>query len=67
MPNLFDKDYKCKWAYKGFCDGIAGEDLGLKYGGEEYKAFYEKNNVSSTVYFPEKGCHLGTNRSDNET
>ena len=49
VPNLFDKDYKCKWAYKGFCDGIAGEDLGLKYGGEEYKAFYEKNNVSSTV------------------
>ena len=20
-----------------------------------------------TLYFPEKGCHLGTNRSDNET
>ena len=49
VPNLFDKDYKRKWAYKGFCDGIAGEDLGLKYGGEEYKAFYGKNNVSSTV------------------
>lgn len=49
VPNLFDKDYKRKWAYKGFCDGIAGEDLGLKYGGEEYKAFYEENNVSSTV------------------
>ena len=49
VPNLFDKDYKRKWAYKGFCDGIAGEDLGLKYGGEEYKAYYEKNNVSSTV------------------
>ena len=49
VPNLFDKDYKRKWAYKGFCDGIAGEDLGLKYGGEEYKAFYEKNNVSATV------------------
>lgn len=49
VPNLFDKDYKRKWAYKGFCDGIAGEDLGLKYGGKEYKAFYEKNNVSSTV------------------
>lgn len=46
---FFDKDYKRKWAYKGFCDGIAGEDLGLKYGGEEYKAFYEKNNVSSAV------------------
>ena len=49
VPNLFDKDYKRTWAFKGFCDGIAGEDLGLKYGGEEYKAFYEKNNVSSTV------------------
>ena len=21
----------------------------------------------SCLYFPEKGCHLGTNRSDNET
>lgn len=49
VPNLFDKDYKRKWAYKGFCDGIVGEDLGLKYGGNEYKAYYEKNNVSSTV------------------
>ena len=49
MPNLFDKDYKRKWAYKGFCDGIAGEDLGLKFGGDEYKAYYEKNNVSSSV------------------
>lgn len=49
VPNLFDKDYKRKWAYKGFCDGIAGEDLGLKFGGDEYKAFYEKNNVSSSV------------------
>ena len=48
-PNLFDADYLRKWSYKGFCDGIAGEDLGLKYGGEDYKAFYEKNNVSSTV------------------
>lgn len=57
VPNLFDKDYKRKWAYKGFCDGIAGEDLGLKYGGEEYKAFYEENNVSSTLgncYIPVK-------------
>ena len=49
VPNLFDASYKRKWAYKGFCDGIAGEDLGLKYGGNEYKAYYEKNNVSSTV------------------
>ena len=49
VPNLFDANYLRKWAYKGFCDGIAGEDLGLKYGGEDYKAYYEKNNVSSTV------------------
>ena len=49
VPNLFDKDYKRKWAYKGVCDGIAGEDLGLKYGGDDYKAYYEKNNVSSSV------------------
>ena len=49
VPNHFDKDYKRKWAYKGFCDGIAGEDLGLKFGGDEYKAYYEKNNVSSSV------------------
>ena len=49
VPNLFDTTYKRKWAYKGFCDGIAGEDLGLKMGGEAYKAYYEKNNVSSSV------------------
>ena len=24
-------------------------------------------NIWLWVYFPEKGCHLGTNRSDNET
>ena len=49
VPNLFDSSYKRKWAYKGFCDGIAGEDLGLQYGGDDYKAYYENNNVSSTV------------------
>ena len=28
----------------------------------------EENGVFETkLYFPEKGCHLGTNRSDNET
>ena len=48
-PNLFDADYLRKWAYKGFCDGMAGEDLGLKYGGADYKAYYERQNVSSTV------------------
>ena len=33
--------------------------LGL--GGKPYK------KIKVTLYFPEKGCHLGTNRSDNET
>lgn len=23
--------------------------------------------LKDIMYFPEKGCHLGTNRSDNET
>ena len=33
--------------------------LGL--GGKPYK------KIKVTLYFPEKGCHLGTNKSDNET
>ena len=45
-PNLWDKDYKRKWAYKGVCDGLAGQDLGLQFGGDDYKAFYEKNNTA---------------------
>ena len=49
LPNLFDASYLRKWAYKGVCDAIANEDLGLRYGGDDYKAYYEKNNVSSTV------------------
>ena len=48
-PNLFDAKFKRKWAYKGVCDALAGEDLGLQYGGEDYKAYYEKQNVSETV------------------
>lgn len=49
VPNIFDSNYKRKWAYKGVCDGIANQDLGLKFGGDDYKAYYKKNNVSSTV------------------
>ncbi|MBQ4387895.1 MAG: endo-1,4-beta-xylanase [Prevotella sp.] len=48
-PNLFDASFLRKWAYKGVCDALAGEDLGLKLGGEAYKAYYERQNVSSTV------------------
>ena len=48
-PNLFDDAFLRKWAYKGVCDALAGEDLGLKFGGESYKAYYENQNVSTTV------------------
>ena len=48
-PNLWDASFLRKWAYKGVCDGLAGTDLGLQYGGEDYKAFYERQNVSDTV------------------
>ena len=48
-PNLWDASFLRKWAYKGVADGLAGEDLGLQFGGEDYKAFYERQNVSETV------------------
>ena len=48
-PNLFDENFKRKWAYKGVCDALAGEDVGLTFGSDTYKAYYEKNNVSDTV------------------
>ena len=40
-PNLWDKDYKRKWAYKGVCDGIVGEDIGKSFNGDDYKKYYE--------------------------
>ena len=46
-PNLFDKSGLRKWAYKGVCDGLAGEDIGLKFTGDDYKAWYQKNNTGS--------------------
>ena len=46
-PNLFDANGQRKWAYKGVCDGLAGEDLGLKYNGDDYKAWFEKNNTGN--------------------
>jgi GH35 family endo-1,4-beta-xylanase len=36
-PNLFDADYGRKYAYKGFCDGIAGRDIGLDFTGDDWK------------------------------
>ena len=29
--------------------------------------YFVNTNRNISLYFPEKGCHLGTNRSDNET
>jgi GH35 family endo-1,4-beta-xylanase len=40
-PNLFDANYGRKYAYKGFCDGIAGRDIGLDYTGDDWKNAYQ--------------------------
>ncbi len=32
-----------------------------------YDSLCRFDSLEVPVYFPEKGCHLGTNRSDNET
>ena len=35
-PNLFDANLARKWAYKGVCDAIAGEDIGAKLKGSDW-------------------------------
>lgn len=35
-PNLFDKNYARKHAYKGFCDGIAGYDISTDFSGDQW-------------------------------
>lgn len=35
-PNLFDANLARKWAYKGVCDAIAGEDIGAKLKGDDW-------------------------------
>ncbi|MDR0620160.1 MAG: endo-1,4-beta-xylanase [Bacteroidales bacterium] len=32
-PCLWDADYNRKWAYKGFCDGLAGRDVSVDFPG----------------------------------
>lgn len=39
-PNLFDRDYGRKHAYKGFCDGLAGRDVSEDFTGDDYKNVY---------------------------
>lgn len=41
-PDLWNKDYKRKRAYKGVCDGIAGKDLGTQFKGDDYKRLYNE-------------------------
>jgi len=36
-PNLWDKDYHRKHAYKGFADGLAGKDVSSEFSGELQK------------------------------
>ncbi|MBD9271621.1 MAG: hypothetical protein EGS53_01760 [Prevotella sp.] len=44
------------------------EEQRLRMLGDLLKAMkMEKLIKTDGLYFPEKGCHLGTNRSDNET
>ncbi|MDR3118931.1 MAG: endo-1,4-beta-xylanase [Mediterranea sp.] len=43
-PNLFDADYGRKYAYKGFCDGIAGRNIGLDFTGDDWKNAYPEED-----------------------
>ncbi len=40
-PNLFDKNYGRKHAYKGVCDGLAGYDVSTDFSGDDYVNAYK--------------------------
>lgn len=40
-PNLFDKNYGRKHAYKGACDGLAGYDVSTDFSGDDYVNAYK--------------------------
>lgn len=40
-PDLFDGNFVRKPAYKGICDGIAGQDLGAGFTGDSWKDLYK--------------------------
>ncbi|NDV81936.1 endo-1,4-beta-xylanase [Bacteroides sp. 51] len=44
-PNLFDQDYGRKYAYKGFCDGIAGRNIGEDFSGDDWKTGRENEDA----------------------
>lgn len=44
-PNIFDKDYARKVAYKGVCDALAGFDIGAEFSGDAWKDLYQKEET----------------------
>ena len=40
-PNIFDKIYARKIAYKGVCDGISGKDIGADFSGDLWPNAYK--------------------------
>jgi endo-1,4-beta-xylanase len=40
-PNIFDKVYARKIAYKGVCDAIAGQDIGASFSGDLWPNAYK--------------------------
>ncbi len=54
-PNLFDANYDRKWAYKGFCDGIAGYDISTDFTGDDWRKLYEDGDDSSSTVDTEPG------------
>ena len=75
MPSILRKQLVCALAYQLFLHFLVR--LVVKYHTfkddllwfytflRTFFVVFQKKSVS--LYFPEKGCHLGTNRSDNET
>lgn len=40
-PNIYDKNYARKIAYKGVCDGIAGKNIGASFSGDQWVNYYK--------------------------
>ena len=57
LPSILRKQLVCALAYQLFLHFLVR--LVVKY--------HTFKDDLLWLYFPEKGCHLGTNRSDNET
>ena len=58
---------KDEMEYRGISQRQLAEEMGIAYSALNEILNARRPVTEKTVYFPEKGCHLGTNRSDNET